>query len=1184
MKDNNLNNTKNVENIDIEYKPEGQINKSVYELLKNSKEGNFNNLKQLIKDKEFQGSTLNLALRNLIKEYNLEKTQYIECLKLLLSTSIDLNYKYQKENNMTILMLVLKKCIVSLTREFLENLNIKKNLSNNNYLSNEEKEEYEIKEKNIFFSQKDSDNNNFFFYLSFNYFTTIEFYEIIQYIYDIYPYHNNPKIETAKKIQQIFKNLLIEKNNDGNTFMNICLFKGLAIIVLKLISITGYIPNINKQKNNYIHCAVLGNSISCLKILLYYCSIDDLNMKNSDTLTPAQLAYKLGYITMSNIIIEYQNNFNEEEYKDHFYSSMELYKKKISNLPNNLLINFKNYKYKQLLYELNELKIISNNLSKDDLNSTNNNIEKEEEFSFKITNLKFEWNIILIQIKMNQNDSEKDIDNNNCKNINNNKIAKKKLKKIEDKYKNAIISFYKSILDIFENSFSNKFILSYIEYINKIKNNNNNIQESLINYNNMEKSIDILIYNKIIFYFKFGYIKSLIDTAKIYITKIFKTNNDITTYKNSFILFVNISCILAETFIAQGYHNFAEIIISSLDKYLYTNHQKNYNVEYTKEEITIFNYLSRIEVFNQYSAYFSEILCYSNFLKLLITKDKIKDLFTNTHRLLEDGKFSKDAYIFNRLYILFLCMEIKKLYEKEDNKIYNKISELKNYGENSEIYYYNTIGIMYLKNQRYHLSKIFFKRAFYKYIQIIKNKNIQNDNNKEKILNFRIDYITSFLYNICLCYFYLKDYNKCIIILEQLLLFKINQKNFFIHYRLGLCYFQLYINENKKNSDYYNENILKIIGYEKIKNKNSKNEKSLSIDLENNDNNENQYEPANKNNINKVPFNNKFSFQNNNKDNFKKNKTNEINNVINNNFIDNNKYNNSVIKRIILKNSTKLINNNNNNTPKKNNININLNYIKNKNNINNNEQNINNNTNINYLEKAIKSFKKVILITKMNTYTDSMKSLYNFYSSYVMDEKGRKNSDSSQNFHKKKKIPNELLINNYLNLLLCLSVKKNWLEMIFIIKDYNNRKIFSNKVILMKILLYKLEAYINLKNTQKIKEIINKLKGYKKIDLCLFNKANNDIINEVNIKYYLYYTLTIIYIKEKNYKEMDINVNKILFLIKEEKDVPYYIIDLLINVYLIKLNNEPNLNEKNKFKYNNIILNLIKNKKTNIEE
>ena len=156
--------------------------------------------------------------------------------------------------------------------------------------------------------------------------------------------------------------------------------------------------------------------------------------------------------------------------------------------------------------------------------------------------------------------------------------------------------------------------------------------------------------------------------------------------------------------------------------------------------------------------------------------------------------------------------------------------------------------------------------------------------------------------------------------------------------------------------------------------------------------------------------------------------------------------------------------------------------------------------------------------------------------------------------------------------------------MIFIIKDYNNKKINSNKIILLKILLYKLEAYINLKNNQKIKEIINKLKGYKKAELSLFNKANNDIINEVNIKLYLYYTLSIIYMKEKNYKEMDLNINKILFLLKDEINIPYYIIDLLINVYLIKLNNESNLNEKTKYRYNNIILNLIKNKKTNFDE
>ena len=205
-----------------------------------------------------------------------------------------------------------------------------------------------------------------------------------------------------------------------------------------------------------------------------------------------------------------------------------------------------------------------------------------------------------------------------------------------------------------------------------------------------------------------------------------------------------------------------------------------------------------------------------------------------------------------------------------------------------------------------------------------------------------------------------------------------------------------------------------------------------------------------------------------------------------------------------------------------------------------------------------------------------MKSLYEFYSKYT-EEKSEK---SDENFYKKKKISNDLLINAYLNLLLCLSIKKNWLEMLMIIKNYNNKKINSNKIILLKFMLYKLEAYINLKNKQKIKEIINKIKGYKKAELSLFNRVNNDIINEVNIKLYLYYSLSIIYMKEKNYKDMDIYTDKLLLLIKNEVNIPYYIIDLLINVFLIKLNNEPNINDKNKIKYNKIILNLIKRKKT----
>lgn len=1163
MKENNVNN-KNVENCEITYKPEGQMKKSVYELLRNSKEGNFNDLKKLIDEQEFQGSTLNLALRNLIQDFK-PQTNYIQCLKLLLSTNIDLFYQYPQEDNNTVLMSIMKKNNIILMKEFLENLKLKP--ANSNHLSNEDKIKLEMIELKNLFCQKDKNNNNIMHY-SIKFAENIkQFLEYLEYLYDIYPHQNEKNLDLSNLIQDIFKTLFIEANNDGNTIINFCLYNGLTIFLLKIISIIGYIPNINKEKNNYIHSAVLGNNFSCLKIILYYCSADELNMKNNEMLTPSQLAYKKGYITMSNFIIEYQKNFNEEEYKEHFYTNLEVYEKKtenLNNLNNDLLTSFENYKFKQLLYELIGLRII-NNMSRDEIYSNTNLDKEEEDILFKISSFKLEYNIILTQAKMNQIDYEKNSENAiNNNNMNNNKFgknSKKKLKKMENK--NFVFTSLKSFFELFENNFTYQFIISYIKFLNNNKNTKNTEKESITDFN-CERNIEILIYNKVIFYFKIGYFKSVVDTAELYISKIspFINNSlfDLITYKESFIIFLNVSCILAEIFILRGYHNFAQTIIESLDKWLNENYTENN--DYSKEDREIFNYLSKVGVFHQFLSYFSEIFCYLNYLRLLNSKDKTKEYFTNCIKLLNNC-FTKERTIFNRLLILFSYIEIKKLYEKDDNQIYNKISDLQKYNEEGEVFYFNNIGIIYLKKQKYHLSMLFFQKAFSKYIQIIKSKNAQNSQ-KERLFNFRIDYITSLLYNICLCHFYLKNYNRCISILEQLLLFQNNKNNYFFHYRLGLCYIQKYIEANKKKYDYYNENILKVIGYEKHKDfhKKSKSDKPLSINLENEDSLENlpyQSESKHKNSTNKYKEGDTY-----------RNKTNNYSNINSNNK------NNVDLKRIILKNTKKNINVNSSQKES----NYNNNNISNDNyneHLNNNSQNI-------YLVKAIKCFKKVIQISKMNSCMESMKLLHNFYWKYKNDSKNDKNEENSQNFYKKKKIPNELLIHTYLNLLLCLSIKRNWAEMILIIKDYNNRKTSSNKIIVLKILLYKLEAYINLKNTQKIKEIINKLKGYKKIELSVFNKANNNIINEINIKLYLYYTLTLIYIREKNLTEIEINMNKILSLIEGYKNIPYYIIDLLINVYIIKLNNETNLNEKTKSRYNYIILNLIKHKKTNQEE
>ena len=1143
MKDNILNNTKNVENIEIKYKFDGPMSNSVYELLIYSKYGNFDKLKQLIEEKEFQGSTLNLALRNLITSItNINNPNYMECFKLLLSTNIDLNYKF--ENNTTILMQLTEIQEIDFIKEFLDAEGKCINQESNKFHTIEEEESYEMEHKEKFFCQKDLNNNNFLNYFAFSPYT--ENLNCFEYIYGIYPIQNNRKSKISKKIREIFDSLLIETNNDGNNLMNLSLIYKRPKLVLKLIEIKKFLPNLNKKKENYIHSAVRGDNMICLKIMLYYCDINDLASKSTDMLTPAQLAYKLGYITLSNIITEFQNNCNEDGYKDIFLFDIENYKSrsndnndnsnsKDNNCSIDLLINYNNCKYKNILYQLRYFKII-NHLSLEDLNT--NNIE--EELLYKKSYIKIEWNIIITKIKLNQIECEKDdeiINNNNTCNNNKIKYNKKKSKKVEEKNKNTICPYLKEIQELNEKISIDKFIQPFFDMTNSSTTN-------LIKGN---ENIDILIYNKITFYFIIGNYKYLINTALIYLPILYKKagnkKNEKESNKNinykALILYVNITCIIIEVFIYQGYANIAEIIIKALDNYVYTISLTYEDIIFTLHDKIILDCLNKSKVLTPFLSGWDILFNYSNFMKLLINKNQSKENIEDLRRKLDDIN-KKDLSIVKRLQMLFSCIEIKKIYEKEDDKIYDKISELKNMGIDSEIYYFNIVGIIFLKKKKYNLSKIFFQKGLNKYIQIIKNKIIKsNESNEEnhcdeKFVNFRIDYITAFLYNINLCHFYLGEYNKCIEILEKLLAFQNNKNNFFFYYRLGICYLQLYIESNKNTDDFFNNNILKLLGYKKIKE-----EKPFSTELEN-DSVENSPCQLDRD-FNKSIDDNNYDIYNNK----------EINN-----------------KRIILKNSTKFINNK---------IFLKNNSFNNDDNqLNSKKQNQNNR--IDLLQKAILCFKKILIISKSKTHTNSIKSLYNFYLSKINKENITEKDNI--NNHKGKKIPIEIIIDTYLNLLMCLSLKNNWLEMILIIKNYNKKKIYSNRLVNLKILLFKLEAYVNLGNFSKIKEIIQKLKSYKNIELSAFNKTNNDIINNINIKIYLYYTIILIYIKEKNYKDMDIYTDKMLLLIKDEANIPYYIIDLLINVFLIKLNNEPNINEKNKIKYNKIILNLIKRKKT----
>ena len=1125
------NNPKNInysDSNDILYKPDNQIKKSVSDLLLFSLSGDYPNLKELLDEKDFLGSTMNLALRNLLSNnFNNNDPNFLNCYKYLLKSNIDLNYKFTKDNNSTILMKVSKTGQLILMKELLESFNAQlKNMENmNKFQKPEEEKEYLLIQNEIFLTQKDNNNSNFLHYMK--HFNKCENQEIFEYLYEEYPFEQKRNKEDAKKIQEIIKNLIKQKNDEGNNFMNICLLHGMPYLVLKIIEIIGYIPNLNKKNNNYIHSAILGGNMTCLKIILYYSNYNDLNEKNSDLLTPAQLAYKMGYTSMSNLILEYQENFQDEIYKEYFFKNLEHYNKS-SNV--NYITNINNNKFKQIIYELKEMKIINNLCDTTYLNKV------EEDLDFKISSIKIDWNLLLTKIKQYEFEPEKDFDINMINSINNNKSGKtnkKKCKKIEDKNKNSIYPFLKLLFEFNENIFSNKLINSFIDNIPN--------EQNLIENN---KSIDILLFNKIIFYYNTGHYKSLLNIAYIYLSKIYqKEKYNINTNSNSnnrtLIIYINITCIIIEILIYLGHQDIVDIIIKVLDNYLYTKSLNLGDVQYKSEDEIIFDYLNRKEILNPFISNWKNLFSYSNFLKLI--NDKSRDNLDDFKKKLDESKDKKMKPINYRYHILFDCLDIKKAYDKNSYDIYNKIERFnsKKY-LNREIYYLNILGIIFMKKKKFTVSIIFFQKGLKRYMNILKSKNAINSD--EKFFSFRIDYITAFLYNISLCKFYLKEYHKCIKILELLLTFDCNKNNYFLFFRLALCYLEIYIKCISNNDTFFNLNINKVIGYENNKNnnikiKNDKSSTSINIDNESSENLSAQFES--KDNVTKGTDDIKQA------DLIDKNLVNLFLNYSYYNYNENNETN---IKKIILRNTKQ-------------------NIVQKKSDSDINEIN-------SYLERAIKYLKKILNINKINVFSNSIKSIYEFFFSHIKDDINIKDIS-----HKNKKIQSDLILNTYLNILFCLSLKNNWLEMLLTIKDFNSKKIITTKTNILKVLLFQLEANVNLNRQNKIIETINKIKNYKKNEFSVFNQSNKDIIKNINIKLYLYYSLTLIYYRDKNYKEMEIYSNKLLSLITKEKDIPYYIIDLLINVFIIKLNNESNINPINKYKYNNIILNLIKNKK-----
>jgi tetratricopeptide (TPR) repeat protein len=104
------------------------------------------------------------------------------------------------------------------------------------------------------------------------------------------------------------------------------------------------------------------------------------------------------------------------------------------------------------------------------------------------------------------------------------------------------------------------------------------------------------------------------------------------------------------------------------------------------------------------------------------------------------------------------------------------------------LFYYNFLGIINMKQARYAYAEYCFKFCI----------NIINQNSMQYL-----KYLSGVEYNLALCYFFTKKYDKSIEILNKLKELESMKSNPYLYYRLALCYIE---QEFQKNSETFKKN------------------------------------------------------------------------------------------------------------------------------------------------------------------------------------------------------------------------------------------------------------------------------------------------------------------------------------------------------------------------------------------
>ncbi len=368
-----------------------------------------------------------------------------------------------------------------------------------------------------------------------------------------------------------------------------------------------------------------------------------------------------------------------------------------------------------------------------------------------------------------------------------------------------IITLNNNLREIIKNDKLNIFSewnKNYIYYfIDKNYENYKNISfkfnEKLIHNNN--EITDIFYLNKLFYFFQNGNYQKVLDIYLSYLNYNLENKNVNTKLRYYFIFNSNALLCLIEIGLLLNENEFSKKMIQILDSFI----NKNINLNETEINFDpiIINYLNEIEIYNQ-NIHFPEIIrLYRSYINLnegYIQKAK-KNLEDYKSMYNFSNKTKGNYPLFIRMKKIYNMLKIRYDYlNKPTFKCFKHLNSLIMKFPNDnyiKVYYYNTYGILNLKNKNINLAKHYF---------FLCNKFL-----KEDYYGFKLRFGFMIKYNIALCNFYEKKFDKCLNILLKIQKIEIFKNNPFIYFRIGLCLIEILL--NKINSEQKNKKLFLFI-------------------------------------------------------------------------------------------------------------------------------------------------------------------------------------------------------------------------------------------------------------------------------------------------------------------------------------------------------------------------------------